>query len=154
MSTYYAGGLPQGSSIVTELEPQHYYTIGPSRMQCFPFKMRRYYNQLVIDAADTTPFESCFIPVIRCWASKEAAGPSMTASPNSNLATVNVGPNGVKWNFWVIGAANPDELEESYINAPIDTTSTYWFNVQNLQNKSANFFLRFTFHGNGIKHVE
>lgn len=154
MVTYYAGGLPQGASIVSELEPKHYYTIGPSRILCFPFRMRRYYNQLVIDAADTTPFESCFVPVVRCWASRDAAGQSISSMPNSNLTNVNIGPDGCKWNFFIPGITAEDELEESFIRIPIDASQTYWFMVQNLQNKQASFFLRFTFHGNGITHVE
>lgn len=154
MTAYYAGGLPQGASIITELEPRHYYTIGASRISCFPFKMRRYYSQLVIDAADTTPFESCFVPVIRCWASRVAAGQSLTQMPNSNLTTINIGPDGCLWNFWIPQEIDRSDLQEAFVNAPIERDETYWFNVQNLQNKSASFFLRFTFHGNGITHVE
>lgn len=153
-TTYYAGGLPQGARIVTDLEPEHYYTLPPSTTLCFPFKMRRYYQQLVIDAADTTPFESCFIPVIRCWPSKEAVGISMTSQPLSSQGTINVGPNGFKWNFWLLDQVNPDDLVEANIDQWINYGTTYWFNVQNLQNKQASFFLRFTFHGAGITHVE
>jgi hypothetical protein len=154
MGIYYSGNLPQGASIAGDLDPRHYYTVGPSKTLCFPFKMRRYYQQLVIDAADTTPFESCFIPVIRCWASREAAGISMSALPNTGLSTVNIGPNGCLWNFYLFDVVSNNQIKESFIRIPIRNDETYWFMVQNLQNKPANFFLRFTFHGNGITHVE
>lgn len=154
MTKYYAGYLPQGATIVTELEKEHMYVLPPSRTLCFPFKMRRYYNQLVIDAADTTPFESCFIPVIRCWPSEEAAGQSITSQPLASQGTVNLGPNGVKWNFWLLDLVDVSSLEESDINRWIDPNKTYWMNVQNLQNKASFFWLRFTFYGPGGTHVE
>jgi hypothetical protein len=154
MSTYYSGGLPQGSKIVTTLEKEHYYVLPPSTTLCFPFKMRRYYNQVVVDAADTTPFESCFVPVIRCWPSREPVGISMTAAPVSSQGTINLGPNGCKWNFWVLDQADENNLQEADLYQWIYQNDTYWFMVQNLQNKQAFFFLRFTFHGNGITHVE
>ncbi len=154
MTSYYSGYLPQGASIVSELEPEHRYIIGPSKTLCFPFKMRRYYNQLVVDMADTTPFESCFIPVIRCWPSKEAAGMSMTSQVRASQATVNLGPNGMTWGFWLLDLIDSPEIKEADISTWIEQGTTYWMNVQNLQNKPSYFYLRFTFYGVGITFIE
>jgi len=154
MPTYFAGRLPQGSSIVTELNPEHTYMLPASRTLCFPFTMRRYYQQLVIDIADITPFESCFIPVIRCWPSTEASGESMTAQPLASQATVNLGPYGAKWNFHLLDQIDPDGRQPADISKLIKFGETYWMNVQNLQNKTSYFFLRFTFYGAGITYVE
>lgn len=154
MLDYYQGGLPQGAQIRSELDPEHTYEIPGSTILCFPFKMRRHYQQVVIDAADTTRFESCFIPVLRAWPSKEAAGMSITSSPNSALTSVNLGPNGCRWNFWLLDVVAKNDLKEADIYQWINDGTTYWFNIQNLQNKPANFWLRFTFHGAGITFVE
>ena len=154
MPKYFTGYLPQGSIIVTELNPEHTYVLPASKTLCFPFAMRRYYQQLVIDVADTTPFESCFIPAIRCWPSTEASGESMTSQPRASQATINPGPYGAKWNFYLLDQLENPDLQPADINRWINSGTTYWMNVQNLQNKESYFFLRFTFYGVGITHVE
>ena len=153
MDQYYTGYLPQGASIITDLATNHTYTLPRSQVMCFPFRMRPGCNQVVIDAANTTPFESAWVPGIRCWASKEAAGNSMTASPLPSQGRVNVGPNGFKWNFWLLDMlAQP--LEEADYNHWMNNNTVYWMNVQNLQNRENYFFLRFTYHGVGTTLVE
>lgn len=154
MPVYFSDQLPQGSSIVSTLNSDHSYTLPASRTLCFPFTMRRYYSQVIIDIADITPFENCFVPSVRCWASTVAAGQSMTADPNSALATVNPGPNGATWNFWLTDQVKTKDIRLADINRAISNGTVYWMNVQNLQNKDSFFFLRFTFHGTDLIHVE
>ena len=154
MSKYYSGYLPQGASIVTELEKEHTYAIEPSATLCFPFKMRRYYNQVVIDLADMNPFESCFIPALRCWPSIEAAGTSITAQPLASRGDIVLGPNGTKWNFWLLDLIDISSLEPADINRWIEPDKIYWMNVQNLHNRPGTFWLRYTFYGTDISHVE
>lgn len=154
MTNYYTGGLPQGTSIVSELDPEHTYRLPPSKTMCFPFRMRRYYQQLVMDLADTTPFENCFIPVIRVWPSKVPVGPSMTGAPNTAINTVNLGPNGFLYNFYLIDEVEEAKRKEASLCQWIRPNVTYWMNVQNLQNKESFFWLRYTFYGPDIVHTE
>ena len=154
MSTYYSGGLPQGSSIVYELNPEYTYILNPAKTLCFPWKMKKKYNQLIIELADTTPFENCFIPVVRTWPSTEASGISITASPRYIQNTINLPPTGVKYNFWLSGVVNPIELVPNDINHPVLADTQYWMNVQNLQNKQSNFYCKFTYYGRGIEYSE
>jgi hypothetical protein len=154
MSTYYAGNLPQGSSIVYELNPEYTYIANPSRTLCFPFKMRRNYQQLVVELADTTPFENCFIPVVRAWPSTEASGISLTASPRYIQNTINLPPTGVKYNFWLSNEVNQEDLVPASINHAIYFGQQYWMNVQNLQNKTSYFYCKFTFYGKGIEYSQ
>lgn len=153
MNNYYTGQLPQGSIIVRELTKEHTYTLPASKTLCFPFKIQDNYQQVVIDAADTTPFESAFIPGTRAWASKEAAGISITASPYQSQSSPRLYPNGIRWNFW-IPEMNGRTLEPSEINHIVQPNVYYWMNIQNLQNRQSYFFLRFTFYGNGITYEE
>lgn len=154
MDTRYQGLLPQGARVINELNDEHTYELPPSMTYCFPFRMRRYYQQLIVDVADTTPFESCFVPVIRSWASEVPVGMSMTAQPLASQGTVNPGPDGVTWNFFLIDMVESSNLIDASIRRWIDPGKTYWMNIQNMQNKKSFFWLRFTFHGVGITHVE
>jgi hypothetical protein len=111
--------------------------------------MKPGYTQVVIDIANTTPFESAWVPGVRCWPSKEASGNSMTASPLSSIGSINMPPSGIKWNFWLLGMVE-QPLEEADYNRWINNNTVYWMNLQNLQNRENYFFLRFTYHGPGI----
>lgn len=152
MVSYSTQLTPQSTTIITELEPEHMYILPAGMTFCFPFKMRRYYTQVILDLADITPYETCFMPAMRCWPSLDPVGRSITAEPNYAESYVILGPNGVQWNFWLLD--KKPILEEHDINRGIDFDTTYWMNVQNLQNKDHNFWLRFTFYGNGFIHVD
>lgn len=78
----------------------------------------------------------------------------MTMSPYQTLSTINLGPNGCTWNFWLLDEVSPENRREATANTWIESNTTYWFNIQNLQNRESRFFCRFTFHGNDIIHVE
>lgn len=152
---YTVTSLPQGAIVITEFEPEHMYTLPAGKTYCFPFKMRRYYNQVVVDMADISPFESCFIPMMRSWPSKEAAAQSMTDMPLASQAFVTLGPSGVKWNFWLLDQVKPSDQQESDINRGILPDTFYWINIQNLQNRPSYFWLRFTYYGPaGTTHID
>lgn len=153
MTTYYIGMLPQGASIVYQRSPEHTYTLPASKTLCFPFKIPQDYNQVVVDAADTTPFESAFIPGSRAWASDQPVGMSLTAAPFQTQSSPRLYPNGVRWNFW-LKELNNKAKEPSEINHIINADQTYYMNIQNLQNRQSYFFLRFTFYGNGVTFAE
>lgn len=151
--TYYTGNLPMGASIITEFNKEHTYVLPQSAILCFPFIMKTNYYQVVADLANTTPFESCFVPGSRAWPSIDPAGQSITNSPNSSLSSVNLMPNGNTWNFWLIDLHN-HPLIPTAINHQIQSNTTYWINVQNLTNKESYFFCRFTYYGSGKKIIE
>src|SRR6266702_3195170 len=98
---YYSGNLPQTASIIPDLNANHTYCLPKSKILCFPFMMKANYYQVIIDMADTTPFESSFIPGARAWPSIEPAGQSITKTPNSLESSINLMPNGHTWNFWL-----------------------------------------------------
>lgn len=153
MTTYYTGNLPQSTSIVTELNSTHTYVLPPSWTMCFPFIMKVNYYQVVIDMANTTPFESAIVPGMRAWPSAEPVGQSITSSPYSSQSSINIQPNGNTWNFWMIDLHN-QPLIAAAINHQILGKTTYWMNIKNLQNKENFFFCRFTYHGSGRTIVE
>ena len=153
MDTYYTGNLPQSTTIVTELNPEHTYILPPSQTLCFPFKMKRDYQQIIVDLADTTPFVSTFIPGSRAWPSEIPASQSITASPYASQASVKLPPSGVKWNFWLLELEQPN-LDLANINRWVLFDTTYWMNVQNLQNRQSYFYCRFTYYGQGITFEE
>lgn len=153
MKPIYVLGLPQNTSVVNQLNENHTYTLPPSHTLCFPFQLVTRWQQVVIDMANTTPFENVFIPGIRSWPSKEAAGQSFTSSPLQTQANLNLPPSGVKWNFY------RDELDIQYlkdadVKALIKADTIYWMNVQNLQNKANYFFCRFHYYGLGVESIK
>lgn len=154
MRKYYSGDLPYNTIIIECLNEDHRYMIQPSQTQCFPFILKPPYTQVVIDLANTTPFENTFIHGLTCWGSSCAAGPSLTTSPSSSLTTINLPQCGVLWNFWSLEYANQQFLEPANINVPISTETVYWMNVQNLQNNVNYFWIRLTYHGVGVIYVE
>jgi hypothetical protein len=111
-------------------------------------------QQVTIDIADTTPFQNIWIPGARSWASTQPGGRSMTSSPFQSQQSVNLPPNGIKWNFWLIDLQGSIVLDQTNINHWINSTDTYWMNVQNLQNRDSYFYCRFTYEGAGITIVE
>jgi len=150
---YYSGGLPQGASIVTQLNEEDYtYTIGPSKTLCFPWYLRPRWHQLVITLANNTPYINVWIPGMRCWPSAEAAGTSITASPRQTQASVNMNPNGVDWNFHIFDIQQ-DQLKPANIYHVIKNDVTYWMNIQNLQNSTNYFYCKFHYYGNGIERI-
>ena len=151
---YYAGGLPQGASIVQELNDEHTYILEPSRTLCFPFKLHYSYNQVVIDLANTTPFQNVYVPGQRCWPSTEPVGSSMTYSPLPTEASINLPPTGVKWNFYLEELYKSPLLKEAVIYKMVEHRVTYWMNVVNLQNKENYFFCRFSYYSPNTELIE
>ena len=107
-------------------------------------------QQIVVNAALTTPFENVFIPGVRSWASTEPAGISISTTPLQSQQTLTLSPIGVIWDFWDINFQNAIELAPSNINSWIQPGQLYWFNVQNLQNRPNSFYCRFNFLGSNI----
>ena len=152
MKPIYVLGLPQNTSVVNHLNENHTYTLPPSHTFCFPFQLVTRWQHVVIDLANTTPFENVFVPGIRSWPSREAAGQSMTSAPLQTQASINLPPSGVKWNFYRYAIDNL-KLCEADITAPVEADTIYWMNVQNLQNKANYFFCRFHYYGIGVESV-
>jgi hypothetical protein len=148
MNSSFVPYLPQDADVVTELTKNYTYIIARSRTLCFPWQLTQPYTQLVIDAANTTPWESAFVPGLTVWPSVEAVGPSMTASPYPTQAHINIQPNGTKWLFY-IPPYPLYEVDEPNIVKQIKPNTRYWINIKNLQNKDSNFFIRFTYQGLG-----
>lgn len=152
MKPIYVLGLPQNTSVVNHLNENHTYTLLPSHTLCFPFQLVTRWQQVVVDLANMTPFENVFVPGIRSWPSKEAAGQSVTSSPRQSQSSINLPPSGVKWTFY-----RPDLetncLMDGDIKAMIQPDTIYWMNVQNLQNKPNYFFCRFHYYGIGVESV-
>jgi len=154
MPVYYTGTVPQGADIITQLDPSFRYILPASRTSCFAFRLPVGAHQLVIDMANTTPFQNVYIPGIRSWCSTEPAGPSITALPRAGESTINLPPSGAKWNFWLIDLEGQFVLADANIHHWIYGGVIYWMNVQNLQNRDNNFFCRFTYTGPGVNIVE
>jgi hypothetical protein len=154
MPTYYKGNLPQGVDIVTKLDPSFRYIIPPSRVMSFPFSIRAPTQQVVIDMANTTPFQNVYIPGVRSYASSEPFGISLTSAPRAGEGSINLPPSGAKWNFWLIELEGTITLAEANINHWIYPGTVYYMNVQNLQNRENYFFCRFTYTGPGVNIVE
>jgi hypothetical protein len=152
MKPIYVLGLPQNTSVVNHLNENHTYTLPSSHTYCFPFQLVTRWQQVVIDLANTTPFENVFIPGIRSWPSKEAAGQSITSAPRQTEAYLNLPPSGVKWNFYLNGL-DPKIIETADVKTLIFSDTIYWMNVQNLQNKPNYFFCRFHYYGIGVESV-
>ena len=100
MKPIYVLGLPQNTSVVNHLNEQHTYALPASHTFCFPFQLVTRWQQVVIDLANTTPFENVFVQGIRAWPSKEAAGQSFTSAPRQTQSSLILPPCGVKWNFY------------------------------------------------------
>lgn len=148
--TYSYSYLPQGAYIVTRFDPTYQYNLPQSTTYCFPFKLTGAMQQVVINAAMTTPFENVFIPGVRSWASLEPAGISISATPLQSQQTLTLPPTGVIWDFWDVNLQGTVELVPSNVNSWIQPGQLYWFNVQNVQNRPNSFYCRFNFLGSGI----
>lgn len=153
MVTFYSGSLPQGVSIVYEYNPEFTYIVEPTKTLCFPFSIINKWLQVTIELADITPFQNCFIPVLRSWASKEISGISLNNSPRSIQNTINLTPNGVTYTFWLTDAVTDEDRVPSDINAAVYGNQQYWMNIQNLQNKTSNLYCKFTLTGRKITYT-
>lgn len=153
MKTYFTGQLPQNTYIVTRFHHEHTYILPKSVTLSFPFELKTNYYQVVIDVADTTPFENAFISAAKAWPSAETAGPSIVTTPSS-IREINLQPNGVIWNMYLADMKIPPVHREASVNWQIQLNTTYWFNITNLQNRESYFFLRFTYHGTGRTYSE
>lgn len=154
MAIIYSGSLPQNAIVIHERNPEYTYSLAASKTACFAFKLRRNTTQIIVELSDTTPFQNCFIPVLRSWASVEPVGVSLTSSPRSSQTTINLSPIGLKYNFWLVTEVTPDQLVESSVNHPIEDDTQYWMNIQNLQNKPSFFFCKFTYIGKNMNYSE
>ena len=144
MNTYYTGGLPQGASIVTETNDQNTYVSNASSILCFPWSVSANKRQLIIDMADTTPWQSAFTAGLRAWPSIEPVGQSITASPLQSQSSVILQLAGMSWGFWNIDL-NGQLLLPATISRWATPGQTYWMNVQNEKNYYGRFFCRFTY---------
>ena len=148
MNSSFAPYLPQDADVVTAFNKNHTYTIARSRTLCFSWQLIQPYTQLTIDAANTTPWESAFVPGLMVWPSTEAVGASMTASPYPTQAHVNIQPNGTKWLFYMTPKPLYD-VDDINIAKQVNQNTNYWINIKNLQNRDSYFFIRFTYQGLG-----
>lgn len=148
--TYSYSYLPQGAYIVTRFDPTYQYSLPQSTTYCFPFKLTGNMQQIVVNAAMTTPFENVFIPGVRSWASLEPAGISISASPLQSQQTLTLPPTGVIWDFWSSALNGQIVLAPNNVNSWINPNTLYWFNVQNVQNRPNSFYCRFNFLGPNI----
>lgn len=150
MVILYSGSVPQGSQIVYEFNPEFTYVVEPAKTLCFPFMIKTTWLQIVIELADITPFQNCFVPVLRSWASKEISGESLTNSPRTIQNTTNLSPYGLKYNFWLPDYVTDENIHPSDINHAVFANTQYWMNVQNLQNKTSNLYCKFTLIGKSL----
>lgn len=152
MKPIYVLGLPQNTSVVNHLNENHTYTLAPSHTLCFPFQLVTRWQQVLIDLANTTPFENVFIPGMRSWPSREAAGQSITAAPLQTQASINLPPSGVKWLFYRDNL-DPKILKDTDVSTLVAEDTIYWMNVQNLQNRENYFYCRFRYYGIGVESI-
>lgn len=154
MDIYTTVGLPQGAKIVYELNKDFTYTLNQSQTLCFPFKLRFAYNQVIITLANTTPFLNVFVPASRCWPSTQPVGNSITASPLQSNANPTLPQVELTWNFYSNELVGTDAIKPATITKAINVKTTYWMNVQNLQNKPSYFYCKFEYFSPGAYYVE
>jgi hypothetical protein len=138
--------LNYGVYIVPGPTPDNHYKLLRSKTLCFPFTLGEYNNILV--AAKQTTYQECYIPFVRMWPSLEPNGNSISASPNAQLSSIKLFGAGFSWNFFDI---EMPQLGTQIYSPPVDLNqwisrgAVYFINVQNLQNKDDNFYLKFTY---------
>ena len=129
-----------GITIITELDPQGFYTIPQSQMLVFPFSIEFPYDQIKISTGHTTFYDNQQGTILS-WASDQPGGRSVTGDFNSNLANVNLLADGYKWLFHLVE-------NEPYNTQDIDLTYWLWPNRQyfmcfkNLENKNNGLYYR------------
>jgi hypothetical protein len=144
MTTIYSGLIPQGVQVIYEYNPEFTYIINPAKTLCFPVMIKTTWLQIVVELSDITPFQNCFVPVLRAWPSKDINGVSLLNAPRSVQSTVNLLPTGVSYNFYLIDSVSDEDRIPADLYCPVFGNTQYWMNIQNLQNKTSNLYCKFT----------
>jgi len=137
--------LPYGVYIVPCPSPDNHYKIYRGHTLCFPFTLDTY--DQVLAAAQHTLYYNAQQGTIQMWASVEPNGLSISGT-NSSQSYARLWAAGYTWNFYDL--AQPQLGNISY-TPPIDLAQgisrgvVYFLNVQNLENRDNNFYLKFTY---------
>jgi len=123
-----------GVNIITELDPQGFYTIPQSQIFVFPFSLVFPYDQVKISAGHTS-FYSNQQGTIRAWISNQPNGRSITGDFNANLDNVNLPGDGFKWIFHLL-KNQPYDAEDIDLTQWIYPDTDYFMCFKNLENKN------------------
>jgi hypothetical protein len=141
MNQYLEWPLMYGITLVTQLDPEHFYTIPRSQTLIFPFRLGGY-SLMRVDAGHTSFYDNQQ-GTISVWASDEINGRSITTSPNSNIARVQLQGDGANWQFYDINRTLP--IPDAFITQWILADKQYYMCFQNLENKDNGLYAKFTY---------
>lgn len=113
-----------------------------SQTVCFGFSLATYDSIKVI--ANHVSFYDNQQNTVRMWPSNEPNGRSITIAPFSGRESVRLNGDGYVWNFYAIGKQQYQQADAN-LNQWIADDTTYFMNVQNLENKDNHFYLKFVY---------
>lgn len=123
-----------GLTIITELDPQGFYTIPQSQTVIFPFSISSPYDQVRISAGHTS-FYNNQQGTILSWISDQPNGRNITSDYNSNLENVNLPGDGYKWLFHLINN-EPYQTNDADLVFWLWPDRYYFMCFKNLENKN------------------
>ena len=134
--------LPYGTIIVSQPSQDDCYVITQGQVMCFGFTLGNAKAIKVI--GQHVSFYHTQNYTIRMWAALEPNGRSITISPFSGNESVKLNAEGYIWNFYDINYPNY-QICNANLNQWISNGQTYYFNVQNLENRENHFYLKFVY---------
>ena len=134
--------LPYGVSIREDHSPDHNYAIPRSQTQCWVVKLQNW--QQVKIAAIHNGFIGNQPWTIRAWLSRDPNGENILPVVYGARRTVSLSAMGDTWCFYANGT-DAAALLPATVSFGIDPTHTYYFNLQNLENKDNAYYCRFTY---------
>jgi hypothetical protein len=133
--------LPFGVTIIQKHTKDDYYEILASRVNCFGFTLENEHSIKIVGQHVT--FYENQQNTIRVWPSIEPNGGNLNSIPYSNMQSIKIGGQGFIWNFYDISHPEYQLAGDVNLNVPISPNTPYYMNVQNLENKTNHFYLKF-----------
>lgn len=138
--------LPFGVTIQDEYQPEHNYALPRSQTHCWTVnlvdfqqvKIVAVHNGIIGNQQNT----------IKAWLSIDPNGSSILPVVYGTLCNIHLGLIGNSWCYYTPGL-DPSLVAEAEVQYVIDPTLTYYFNLQNLENKDNSYYLKFTFMKDG-----
>lgn len=129
-----------GVNIITQIDPQGFYTIPQSQVVVFPFSIYEPYDQVRISASHVSFYGNQQNSIL-AWISDQPNGRNITGTFNSNLDNVNLSVDGYKWLFHLL-ENTPYNTQDTDLIYWLSANQNYFACFRNLENKNNQLYCK------------